>query len=67
KEGRPRFGWKCMICMRCIYKCPNNAISPRIMKFFKVKNFYKLSELQKPSDLTNPTAFEKGFGKYFGD
>jgi len=37
------------------------------MKFFKVKNFYKLSELQKPSDLTNPTAFEKGFGKYFGD
>jgi hypothetical protein len=37
------------------------------MKFFKVKNFYKLSELQKPSDLTNPTAFEKGFGKYFGE
>ena len=66
-EGKPRFGWKCMICMRCIYKCPANAISPRIMKFFKVKNFYKLSDLQKPSDLTNPTAFEKGFGKYLGE
>jgi ferredoxin/flavodoxin len=65
KEGKPRFGWKCMICMRCIYKCPDNAISPFFFKFFKVKNFYKISNLQKPSDLTDPTAFEKGFGKYF--
>lgn len=65
KEGKPRFGWKCMICMRCIYKCPVNAISPRTLRFFKVKNFYKLSELQKPSSFTNPTAFEKGYRKYF--
>lgn len=64
-DGKPRFSWKCMICMRCIYKCPDNAISPFFFKFFKVKNFYKLSELQKPPNLTDPTAFEKGFGKYF--
>ncbi len=48
KEGRhnkPSFGLKCIICMRCIYGCPVDAISPKFMKFFKVKNWYDLKKL----------------------
>ena len=28
-NGRPKFGWKCAICMRCIYSCPKNSIHAR--------------------------------------
>ncbi|MGI6394647.1 MAG: EFR1 family ferrodoxin [bacterium] len=68
KNGdKPRFGWKCMICMRCIYSCPQDAIAPLFLKFFKVENFYNIKEFPKKNDDSDPTLFEKGFRKYFED
>ena len=29
-KGRPKFGWKCAICMRCIYSCPQKSIYARL-------------------------------------
>ena len=69
-NGKPKFGWKCIICMRCIYKCPQDAISPRIFGFFKVKNYYninKFKEFDKSPANYKPTKFEKGFSRYFQD
>lgn len=43
QDGRPRFGFSCLMCMRCIYNCPENAISPRISKFIPIKSGYSLS------------------------
>jgi ferredoxin len=43
KDGKPRFGFACLMCMRCIYNCPENAISPRISKFIPIKGGYSLS------------------------
>lgn len=37
-----KFGFKCMMCMRCIYNCPVNAITPRISKFIPIKGGYSL-------------------------
>lgn len=42
-DGRPRFGFDCLMCMRCIYNCPQQAISPRLSKFLPIKNGYSLS------------------------
>lgn len=44
REGeRIVFSDRCIICMRCIYLCPREAISPRVFKFFKLKRWYSLS------------------------
>ena len=43
RDGRPRFGFDCLMCMRCIYNCPENAIAPRISKFIPIKGGYSLS------------------------
>lgn len=42
-EGKPRFGLDCLMCMRCIYDCPEQAIGPRLSKFLPIKNGYSLS------------------------
>jgi ferredoxin len=42
-DGRPRFGFDCLMCLRCIYHCPQQAISPRFSKFIPISNGYSLS------------------------
>lgn len=43
RDGRPRYGFDCLMCMRCIYNCPENAITPRISTFIPIKGGYSLS------------------------
>lgn len=44
KHQKPKFGFKCSICMKCIYDCPKNAIQPRVSKFIPVKGGYSLKD-----------------------
>lgn len=44
KKGKPKFGFSCLMCMRCIYSCHQNAISPRFSKFIPIKKGYSLSK-----------------------
>ncbi|MDM8533242.1 EFR1 family ferrodoxin [Clostridiaceae bacterium HSG29] len=41
-NGKIKFGFKCMMCMRCIYNCPTKSIIPRISKFIPIKNGYSI-------------------------
>ncbi|MBS4007492.1 MAG: EFR1 family ferrodoxin [Clostridium sp.] len=41
-NGKIRFGFKCIMCMRCIYNCPQKAIAPRISKFIPIKKGYSI-------------------------
>ncbi len=43
-NGKPRFGFTCLMCMRCIYNCPQKAISPRFSKFIPIKKGYSVSQ-----------------------
>lgn len=43
-NGKPGFGFNCSMCMRCIYNCPEKAISPRFSKFIPIKGGYSLSK-----------------------
>lgn len=50
KKKKPRFGLKCLMCMRCIYICPEKAIKPRIFRFIPIKNGYSISDYLKTED-----------------
>lgn len=45
KNNKPSFGFKCSMCMRCIYNCHQNAITPYISKFLVIKEGYSISEI----------------------
>jgi ferredoxin/flavodoxin len=40
-----RFGWKCMACFRCIYRCPHRAILPRLERFAVLKGGYDIEKV----------------------
>lgn len=42
EKGNIRFGFKCLMCMRCIYSCPVNAITPRFSKFIPIHKGYSI-------------------------
>jgi len=44
KSGKPTFGFNCLMCMRCIYNCHQQSISPRFSKFIPIKKGYSLSK-----------------------
>ncbi|MFC2068789.1 EFR1 family ferrodoxin [Chloroflexota bacterium] len=43
-NGKPKFGFSCLMCMRCIYNCPQKAITPRFSKFIPIKNGYSIAQ-----------------------
>ncbi len=43
-NGKLKFGFKCMMCMRCLYNCPTKSITPRISKFIPIKKGYSLND-----------------------
>jgi ferredoxin/flavodoxin len=45
QNGRIRFGWNCLWCMRCVYACPQQAISPRLFRFCVLKGGYNLQDI----------------------
>lgn len=47
KNDKPKFGFSCSMCLRCIYDCPEKAITPYISKFIPIKNGYTLFNKQK--------------------
>ncbi len=69
---KPRFGWKCIICMRCIYGCPVNAINPFAFSFFKLKKWYNLKNIENENISNADTEyrnrrFYRMFEKYLKD
>jgi len=49
KNGMPKFGFRCIWCLKCIYACPQKALSPRILKSIILKNGFDLEKMSKMS------------------
>ena len=49
KNGIPKFGLKCIMCLRCVYECPEEAITPYISKFITHKKQYNINDHIKKS------------------
>lgn len=47
KRNKPKFKLNCNMCMKCIYKCPQGAISPRFSKFLVLKQGYDINHYTK--------------------
>jgi flavodoxin/NAD-dependent dihydropyrimidine dehydrogenase PreA subunit len=59
KNGRPRFGWRCIACFRCVYACPSFSIYPRFSRFMVLKEGYHLEQMEKKLDSLLPEPDEK--------
>ena len=46
-HGIPKFGFRCIWCLRCLYACPVHALKPRILSFVILKDGFHLQELKK--------------------
>lgn len=47
KDKRPVFGSQCIICLRCIYGCPQKAITPKKSGYVVIKTGYDLDAVRK--------------------
>lgn len=65
KDGKPKFGWKCILCMRCLYNCPKNSIRTRmpILKKATLKEGFCLNDITdkaKDSSVKNENIDKNG-------
>ncbi len=47
RDGRPVFGNRCVICLRCVYGCPQKAINARYGQFAVLKDGFDLDAVAK--------------------
>lgn len=46
REGdRPRFGKSCAMCLKCVYRCPQKAITSQLKYFITFKEGFSLSDI----------------------
>ncbi len=48
-DPRPQFDNSCVLCMRCIYGCPQQAIEPGFLKFMKIEKGFSLPGREETS------------------
>jgi len=46
RENKPDFGSECVVCLRCVYGCPQNAIVPGSGKWVVLKDGYDLKTIE---------------------
>jgi len=76
-DGRPKFGWQCVLCMRCVYSCPQKAIKAHlpILKNAVFKEGFDLksiknraeNDLLQDNEDKNLGGLWKGVAKYLAD
>jgi ferredoxin len=57
-EEKPEFADRCIICLRCIYGCPQNAIHHRLLSFTVLPSGYDVKKI-----LESASAEETGIGR----
>jgi len=49
-DGKHSFGEDCVICLRCVYGCPQNAIEPGLGKFMVLPDGFNLTKIENHMD-----------------
>lgn len=49
-DGNHSFGETCVICLRCVYGCPQNAIEPGLGKFMVLSDGFNLTKIENRMD-----------------
>ena len=58
-KGKPVFADQCVLCLGCIYGCPQGALQPRSMKWIVVPGGYDLAALERMGPLSEPVDVRK--------
>jgi ferredoxin/flavodoxin len=66
-EGRILFDSQCVLCLRCVYSCPVQAIVPRYLKFLIVRPWFDVEKIGTDPRVqeTFITQRTKGFFRHF--
>ncbi|MBD5131061.1 MAG: 4Fe-4S ferredoxin [Clostridiales bacterium] len=68
KNGKLKFGGQCMICMRCVFKCPKDGINAGLLKGWKVNGDYSFERPAEPSPPSKHDNYcKKAYDKYYAD
>lgn len=46
-EKGVRFSWSCIMCLRCVYSCPQQAIKPRLYRWIPLAGGYSPPRLER--------------------
>lgn len=57
-DNRPIFGRECLLCLKCIYGCPNKALNAGTFKFIILKEGYDLKAIEKRMKGIKPAPVE---------
>ncbi|WP_055665990.1 EFR1 family ferrodoxin [Desnuesiella massiliensis] len=58
-NGTPVFNNNCLLCLKCIYGCPQRALEPGIGKFIVIKQGYNLNAIEKNNQIDRLDSVEK--------
>lgn len=58
-NGTPVFNNNCLLCLKCIYGCPQRALEPGIGKFIVIKQGYNLNAIEKNNQIDTLDSVEK--------
>ena len=64
KDGKYKFGTKCVLCMGCSFGCPEDAVHVGLFKFWKVNGSYRLDELAADESVYFPLVPDCAKGIY---
>ena len=67
KNNKIKYGINCLACYRCVYNCPQKAITGRFYKFAVLKDGYNIKLILKNNKIDNNyiTKDTKGYYKIF--
>lgn len=68
KKGKIKFGGKCMMCMRCSFNCPKNAVEIGLFDGWRVNGAYSFDEPAAdapPQDKRHAKYCAKAYKRYF--
>jgi NAD-dependent dihydropyrimidine dehydrogenase PreA subunit/flavodoxin len=64
ENGEIKFGNNCILCVRCSFNCPTNAINIGILNNWKVNGEYKLNDISEDDTLDYPFINDSTKGLY---
>lgn len=67
-DGKFGFGKKCLMCMRCAFECPKNAIKIGLFEKWKVNGAYSFAPPAEPEPPTKHDGYcKKAYDRYFAN
>lgn len=59
RDDRPSFGSDCLLCLKCIYGCPEKALKPTSLTFIAMKEGYDLRAVEKRMEGVVPASVDE--------